>query len=203
MTLLDPRQWHLSSVDRRTLLGVALAAAAAILVVVVTRPPETSPVLYAQEPVPAGAALGSVDLGVRMVSDPEGLVLGDSVGELSEWTVAVALSEGEPLTPSVLRPPTDTARGNEMALSLPPSHAVQGLIAVGDTVDVFATFDDPGQPARTDLIASGVEIVSASSRPSDRSSTVDLVLRVDDETAAALAHAMRTAELDLVRRPAP
>ncbi|NNK90871.1 MAG: hypothetical protein HKO87_00430 [Acidimicrobiia bacterium] len=202
MTVLDIRRLSMPSVDRRTLLGVALAATAAILIVAITRPPQTQPVLVANETVPAGVPLGEVDIGTRMVTDHEGLVIGSSLGELADWTVAVAITEGEPLTPSVLRPPIESAGDYEMALSLPAGHAVQGRIAVGDTVDVYATYDEPGEPSRTELIASDIAVVSTADA-GDRAATVDLVISVDNDTAAALAGALHTAQLDLVRRPRP
>ena len=75
-------------VDRRTLLGIALAAAAAFAVLMVTRPAPTAPILVAATDLPMGTPLADSSVSVREVTSADGLLEGNGLGELSGWTLA-------------------------------------------------------------------------------------------------------------------
>lgn len=189
--------------DRRTLLGVGLAALAAVLVLTVTRPDPRHPVLVAESDLRPGVPLAEQDVGVREVASPDGLVAGNELGELGEWTLAHPLAAGEPLVPSLLAPPQLQTAPNLFALAVEQTHAVLGRLSAGDHIDIYVTWPATGgEPARTELLASDVYVTEA--RLADQSlggrSQVELLLAVDDSLAAGLASAVRTGELDLVRR---
>jgi len=188
------------ALDRRVLVGVGLAAAAAGLVLIISRPPPTYAVLVAGSDLPAGTPIGELDVEVRHIEDAGGHVEGTSVGELSDWTLRVPLTAGEPLLPSLLVPPEVQTAPNLIALELESSHAVLGGLSAGDEVDVYVTQSGVGAAATTELIAHRVYVVdarlAASSVGGDR---VELLLAVDDNLAGRLAAAARSGGIDLVR----
>lgn len=203
MALLSARRpLALVRLDRRTLLGVGLAALAASLVLVVTRPDPSVPVLVAGADLPAGVALGELPVGVRLVSSTEGLVQGDSLGELESWVLAVPLRAGEPLVASLLRPPVRLTAPDVMALALEESHAALGRIGPGDLVAVYVTWPGTGlEPPVTELLVEELYVVEVRAggpglggRP-----TLELLVAVDRDLARSLAAALRGGELDLVR----
>lgn len=186
--------------DTRTLVGIGLAAAAALLVLWMTRPIPTTPVLFAGGDLPAGTPISELDLSVRYTQDATGMVTGDSPGEISDWVLIAPLAAGEPLVPSLLRPPEVQTTPDLLALEIGQAHAVLGQIDPGDRVDIYASTSQVGQPTETQLIASSVYVVDASvAESSVNDDRVQLLLAVDDELAATLTAAMNGGDLDLVR----
>ena len=204
MALLErvrPAGLSITWLDKRTVLGILLAALAGVIVLTLTQPPAVVPVLVAGSDLPAGTPLQDLDVSVRQVSSSVGHVEGDSIGELEDWTLRVPLAAGEPIAPSLLVPPQVGLSPNAFALSLDRSHAVQGDLAAGDVVDVLvtlpATFDEP--PV-TNLVASRVYVLEIgfgdSGFDADR---VDVLLAVDSELALRIANARESGTIDLVR----
>lgn len=192
--------WTWPRLDRRTLLGVALAVVAAAAVLVLTRPQPTVSVLVAASDLPAGTPLADLDVGVRQVRDGSGLVTGTDLGELAGWTLRVPLHAGEPLLPSLLQPPALQDAPALIALEVDASHALLGRISPGDRVDVYVSRTVPGAAPVTERIADDVYVLEAHLSDSRAGRPrVDLLLAVDDELAAALAGALHAGELDLVR----
>lgn len=195
------RDISVPEIDRRMIVGGILAAIAALGVLQLTKPPERVPVLVAEGDLVAGQPLSSLDVGVRYVETSDGMVVGDTVGDLADWSLRVPLQEGEPLVASLLQPPELVASPNVIALSLAAENAVLGRLFAGDHVDVYVT--TPGgfetDPVTT-LLASRVFVVEAEQSESsiDRG-RVNILLAVDDDLARELAGAMHTAEIDLVR----
>ena len=67
------------------------------------------------------------------------MVTGDSVGELSPRALAAPLTAGEPLLPSLLRPPDVQTTPDLFAVELDQARAVLGRIDPCGRVDVYAT----------------------------------------------------------------
>lgn len=195
------RRLNWPHLDRRTMLGIGLAAAVAVLVLLITRPAPTTAILVAESDLPAGTPLESLDISVRQVSDSEGLVAGDTLGELSEWSLKIPIAGGEPLLPSMLQPPEVAAASNLLAIELEAAHAVLGQLFAGDQVDVYYTATPaPGEIPATARIAEAVFVVDATlTESSIGAGRVDLLLAVDDDLAATLTAATHTGDLDLVR----
>jgi hypothetical protein len=187
--------------DRRTLLGLLLAVGAGALVLVLTRPAPTTAVLVAEGPLPAGIPLGDLPVGVRRVSDADGLVAADSPAGLADWTLAAPLAAGEPLVPSLLRAPERRDRPDVLALSLQRDQAVLGELQTGDLVDVYVTGDGLEGPPVARLVAADLYVVTAGPAPGGiaGSERIDLLLAVDDFLAAALVGARHEGDIDLVR----
>jgi Flp pilus assembly protein CpaB len=200
-----PMDWSLPRIERRYLVAGLVAAVAAALVLVVTQPPPLSPVLVAGSDLPAGVPLRSSDVDVRYVDSTDGLVAGDALGDLEDWSLSVAVKQGEPLLPSLLRAPEIVAMPNVLAMSLDPEHAVLGQLGTGDHVDIYHTAEDHMDAAPSaELIARGVYVVDVelSDDPGMRGA-VRLLLAVDDRLAPILASAARNGTVDLVKVGAP
>jgi Flp pilus assembly protein CpaB len=196
-----PISLPISWLDRRTILGILLAALAGVIVLTLTRPPAVVPVLVAGGNLPAGTPLAELDVAVRQVESAVGLVEGDSVGDLADWTLKVPLVAGEPITPSLLVPPQVGDAPDALGLSLDRSHAVQGMLSDGDVVDVLVTrpasFDGPPE---TEVVAAGVYVLDVSVGESGfDADRVDVVLAVDGQLAAEIANARESGTIDLVR----
>jgi Flp pilus assembly protein CpaB len=195
------RDVTLPTVDRRMVVGAILAAIAALGVLVITKSPERIPVLVAGSDLVVGRPLGEMDVKVRYVESSTGLLVGDSVGDLEEWSLRVPLAEGEPLVPSLMQPPELLASPNVIALSLAAENAVLGRLVSGDEVDVYVTTRNGiDTESETEMIASNVYVVEAVVPESsiDRG-RVNVLLAVNDDLAARLASASHTGDIDLVR----
>lgn len=187
--------------DRRTIIGGILAAIAALGVLQLTQPPDRSPILVAGSDLVAGRPLGDLDIAIRYVESTSGLVAGDSVGDLSDWSLRVPLEEGEPLVASLIQPPELVASPNVIALSLRAENAVLGRLVAGDHVDMYITlgggFDE--EPSTT-LLASRVYVVEAvTTDASINRGRVNILLAVDDGLAGLIAAASHNGDIDLVR----
>ncbi len=202
MALLSrTRPLAMPHLDRRMILGVVLAAVAAGLVFVLTQPAATTPILVAAADLPAGTPLGDLDLEVRSVASSEGLVVGDSVGDLADWVLRVPVSAGEPLVPSLLLPPQVLDAPAAFALTLDRSHAVQGRIMVGDHVDVLVTTSGSLDTAPiTVTVASAVYVLDVELGDDGfDADSVAVLLAVDTDLATSLANAREAGTIDLVR----
>lgn len=189
------------AIDRKRLVGIILAVAAALLVLVLTRPQAQVPVLVASGDLVAGQALTANDVAVRYMASSEGLIEGDALGDLSDWSLRVPLEAGEPLLPSLMLPPEMLASPNVIALSLDQSHAVLGKLVAGDRVDIYRTTDGGFDTApATEIVATGVYVVeSRVDTDGLGSDQVDLLLAVDGDLALLIAGSARHGEIDLVR----
>ncbi|MFQ5948699.1 MAG: hypothetical protein ACE5KX_07555 [Acidimicrobiia bacterium] len=202
MAVRGVRRIWLPTISRRTMLGAALAAAAALLVLALTGPDSTVPILTAGEDLPAGVPLDELPLEVRHVTSADGLVEGDSVGALSGWSLSAPIRKGEPLLPSLLRPPAVQTDPDLFSLAVPESHAVLGRLAGGDTIDIYVTWPAGfGEAARTELLAEDVHVVEARAETGGLGgdAEVQLLLAVDEALAAELAASVQGGELDIVK----
>lgn len=93
-------------------------------------------------------------------------------------------------------------RVREITVPVTPEHALGGDVTPGDIVDVLATFDGGGDTARTILVSSRAEIVSAV-RPEQvfggSGGVTALTLAVPNDDAMFIVFAMRTGEIDILR----
>lgn len=93
-------------------------------------------------------------------------------------------------------------RVREITVPVTPEHALGGNAVPGDIVDVLATFDGGGDTARTILVSSRAEVVSAV-RPEQvfggAGVVTALTLAVPNDDAMFIVFAMRTGEIDILR----
>lgn len=190
----------LPHVDRRFLVAGVLAAVSAALVLLLTQPPERTPILVAANDLPVGHTLTAGDVGVRQVEDSTGLVVGDTIGALAGYSLAVPLRAGEPLLAPILRAPQVVEASQSLSLAVPIERAVLGRIAAGDLVDIYVTRSSAGIAATTSPLARGVYVIDAAvtDRPGGRNDVL-LVLAVDESLAPQLAGAAHSGTIDVVR----
>jgi Flp pilus assembly protein CpaB len=188
-------------VDRRTLTAAGLAALAALLVLALTRPVSEVDVLVASRPIAAGTPLSADSVTSRRMVSAEGLVAGDSIGELDGWLLEATIAPGEPILRSQLVDPEGSTTPSALSVSLPEAHAALGSVQAGDLVDIYVTWPQVAGEARlTELLVAGVSVLET--RPSDEPGgrrSIDILFAVDDELAPLIARGHRVGELDLVR----
>lgn len=188
----------LKRVERRTWLGIALAAAAALLALNVSRPAPTFDVVFANSDLPAGIPLSELDLDIRPLSSGEGMVVEADLSAVNEWSLAEPIAKDEPLVPSLLRAPERTDHPDLLALSVDPAHAVLGRLSAGDVIDIYVTWD---ADSATERLAEAVHVVEA--RTDDDGfgdAEVQMLLAVDRELAELLTGAVHIGALDIVKR---
>lgn len=187
--------------DRRTLLGGALAVGAAVLVIVITRPAPTTGVLVAAADLAAGVPLGTQAVEVRRTGTPDGLVVAEDPTSFAQWALSAPLDAGEPIPASLLVPEARLLHPDVVAMALDEDHAVLGILRTGDLVDVYLTSPgEEGEPV-TEPVARRVFVVDVGegSEGLGASQAARLLLAADGDLAATLVHAMRSGDVDLVR----
>lgn len=188
----------LERVDRRTWLGIALAATAALLTLSISKPAPTVDVIFAGEDLPAGVRLADLTLVTRQMPASFGMLTEQDLDAVGEWTLAEPIGQDEPILPSLLRAPALAENPDLFALAVDPSHAVLGRISAGDYVDVYVTWRDDDITTR---VAEGLYVVEA--RTDDDGfgdGEVQMLLAVDRDSAERLTHAVRTGDVDIVKR---
>lgn len=180
--------------DLRLVIAGVLALTAGLAVHAVTRPAPTIDAVVAAGPLPPGVPLADLPIATRPLPPDPGLLTIADLDGLSTHRLDAALAPGDPVLRSLLSAP-EGAGHDVMGLTLDPAHAVQGALAPGDRIDVYAT-----GIAGTERLASGVLVLDAVVGAGGLGgSDVSLLLAVDADLAAALVAASRSSELDLVR----
>ena len=199
---------------RHRLVAAALCAAALTLVVLRLAPPggHTSPVVTATRDVPAGQPLTAGDLA--LVDFPADLVPAGactSVADADGETTTVALTAGQPVTPSTVLGPGVLAgqpTGTTAATVRISDPAMLRHVRPGDAVDVVHHADDNrASPGRT--AARAVTVLWAAGAPTERGTSMLsapgtdgdaglVVLAAPRETAAELAALEGSGRLSLV-----
>ncbi|RLY94459.1 Flp pilus assembly protein CpaB [Kocuria tytonicola] len=199
---------------RHRLVAAALCAVALTLVVLRLAPPgaQTTPVVTAARDVPAGRHLSAGDL--VMTEFPADLVPGGahtSLAEADGQTTTVALTAGQPVTPSTVLGPGVLAgqpSGTTAATVRVSDPAVLRHVRPGDAVDVVHHADDArSSPGRT--AARGVTVLWAAAAPPEQGSSVLsgggtdgdaglVVLAAPRETATELASLEGSGRVSLV-----
>ena len=149
---------------------------------------------------PPGTPVGQLATTVvtLAVDDPAGLhlVTPERMGTgLSGTVTSTRLAEGDLLREGDLRPAADHSRA-AMSVPIDAGRAVAGAIAPGDVVDVLADVDED-----VVVIVDDAEVldVATGGEGFASTSTLAVVLSVDEDDAIALSTAMRRSELDIVR----
>lgn len=191
-------------INLRTVLGLALFGIALFGGQrVLQAGAQTVPVWAAARDVSAGQALTSADLRVAEVRLPPDL-LSRYVGtdrSVDGLVTTRAFGAGE-LIGSRWVTDEEVSLGASMTIPITPEHAVGGTLRPGDLIDVYATFNAADLRARTELVVRSAEvldIVDAGGLVVSDDSMVGVTVAVEPGAAGALAGAIRTAEIDLVR----
>lgn len=148
--------------------------------------------LTASDLVPVTSNLGSAQVPLYLGAEV------DLVG--AELTRPVRA--GEFLAADFVAPSDGGFEGQAITIPVTPEHAVGGALTAGDLVDVYATLRSAGSSPRTALVveaAQVLDLVGTSDLMADSSTLAGLTLEVSGGDAAKLAHAIRTADLDVVK----
>lgn len=135
----------------------------------------------------------------RLDDDVLATLLGqEQVSRVEGWIATGTIAAGEPLRVTDLRAPSAPQAQRAMSVPVDPEHAVAGALRRGDRVDVIAVRDGVASYLVTD--AEVLAVPAAESRAGlGRLTGFSVTLAVDDEVALALAAALRTGSLDVVR----
>ncbi len=156
--------------------------------------------MVASQDLAAGDELLASGFDVVEVGDvgsiSDGLITENQVTGLVGSRLARAISEGEPLRPSDLRPASGGAGLREMSIDIDSLSAVGDRLKTGDLVDVIGTVND-----RARYVVSGVEVVEVLGTGSSfgASNEFAVVVAVTDRQALDIAAAMSAGDVDLVR----
>ena len=128
-----------------------------------------------------------------------------SDGLLVGTVVVAPVNPGDLLLRSAVQPVGTAASGVQLSFSLPPDRAVGGSVAVGERVDVIATFSRGQGETSTEIVARQVTIVAAP--PASEGiggGRVVLTVQVPDlATAQAIQRAVDVADVALLRGADP
>lgn len=158
----------------------------------------------AAEDLPSGVPLTQSDL-VPVTSDlaPEQAALYLSADTpLDGALLTRPVTKGELLAADFVAPASRTSGSRAMTIPTSPEHAVGGDLSAGDFVDIYATLKPGHGTPRTVLVVASaqiVDVVTATDLMVDNGALTGLTVEVGPDDAAKLAHAIRTAELDVVK----
>jgi Flp pilus assembly protein CpaB len=161
-------------------------------------------VFSAERALASGHRITESDLVLTSVSVEEGvqatLISGEDQRSLIGRVVARPVQAGSLLTRRDIGRANESLR--EITVPVAPEHALGGVAAAGDIVDVLATFDGGGDTARTIVVSSRAEVVSTL-RPEQvfggAGGATALTLAVPNDDAMFIVFAMRTGEIDILR----
>jgi hypothetical protein len=190
----------------RAVLGALLMAASALGVYLAhleaTRQPSVDYVVAARD-LDAGQVLARDDLQVVSADLPAGTAerAFGRVDDLVGAVVLAPLGTGDLIQASAVTSPGGAPTAHEVALVLPRAQVAVARLQRGDRVDLYATAD-----GGTEAVVAGAVVVSVASErgggiAADRE--VDLVVSLPEVgDVVAVVHALRTAELTVVRSAA-
>jgi Flp pilus assembly protein CpaB len=215
--LHQPRQ-----IDWRAVIGVLLTlVTVAGSVIFWTASSDTRSVLVATHDLPAGATLGSADLGVTRVRVDDSIY--QSAVPASDLTTLVGRQLGEPIhAQQILARAQVSARPRlgpdqvALTIAVTPDTAVGGMLRPADQVEVLMTTDKGKPTARTTVVlpratvydvghaetigAVGVNLTNTALSPG---STRWLTLVVSQDQAVQLAQAKWAGDIDVALLPPP
>lgn len=136
---------------------------------------------------------------LKMAEEVAGRLLqADMLGEFDGWVAATTIPAGDLISRADLRPPSAPSELRAMSLPIEPERAVGGELAPGDRVDVIAVIDEAPAYVATDL-----EVLAVASPGRDGTLAPNrqfsVTVAVDDQTALALAQALETEKVSILR----
>lgn len=161
----------------------------------------TSLVAIAEQPIPAGSPIEAANIRLVPVDSGfealPGLVTETDLAQLEGWVTARPIPEGGLIERSAVVEPGSATGLRTMSLPVPVEHAAGGSVVPGDRVDVIAVVDGTAQ-----YVAGGLEVVSVAAGSSGAIGSIaayHVVVSVDADEALALAQAMDSGSIEIVR----
>lgn len=183
------------------LIAVVVILAFVLNLLVLRDRGSTTLVAVARQPLTSGSVLGPESVRfVPVDSDFESLdhlLTQDSLASYEGWVLDRAIEEGALLEASALVQPADSSGLRSMSLPIDREHATGGTLVAGDRVDVISVVDGVPGFVATDLEVTAV--ADAASGAIGAVSAYHVVLSVSAEQALALAAALDSGSLEVVR----
>ena len=183
------------------LIAVVVILAFVLNLLVLRDRSSTTLVAVARQPLTTGSVLGSDSIRfVPVDSDFESLdhlITEESLASYEGWVLDRAIAEGGVLDSSSLVQPGDSSGLRSMSVPVDREHATGGTLVAGDRVDVISVVDGVPGFVATDLEVTGV--ADAASGAIGAVSSYHVVLSVSAEQALALAAALDSGSLEIVR----
>lgn len=161
----------------------------------------TTLVAMATQPIAAGSELDQAALQLVPVDSGfealPGLVTEADLAQLEGWVTARPIPEGGLIERSAVVEPGTASGLRTMSLPVPVEHAAGGSLVPGDRVDVIAVVDGTAQ-----YVAGDLEVVSVAAGSSGAIGSIGayhVVVSVDAGEALALAQAMGSGSIEIVR----
>jgi Flp pilus assembly protein CpaB len=157
-------------------------------------------VAVAGAPIDAGATVTADMLRLVEVaaSEPTLSRLVRDPSEVAGMVATVDIPAGDPISSGLLRDPAATGGLRAFTISVDPSHAGGGdLIDAGDEVDVIAV--DDGTARYVVAAAPVLDVADSGERGLVAATDYYVVVAVDADTALALAEAMQSDSVEVVR----
>ncbi len=157
-------------------------------------------IVVASQDLAAGDELLGSSFQVAEVGDvgaiSDGLITENEVPAFVGSRLARAITEGEPLRPSDLRPASGEDGLREMSIEVAALSAVGDRLKTGDLIDVIGTVNDEAR-----YVVTGIEVIEVLGASSSFGGSSDfaVVVSVTDRQALEIAAAMSAGEIDLVR----
>lgn len=183
------------------LIAVVVILAFVLNLLVLRDRGSTTLVAVARQPLTSGSVLGPESVRfVPVDSDFESLdhlLTQDSLASYEGWVLDRAIAEGALLEASALVQPAASSGLRSMSLPIDREHATGGTLVAGDRVDVISVVDGVPGFVATDLEVTAV--ADAASGAIGAVSAYHVVLSVSAEQALALAAALDSGSLEVVR----
>ncbi len=196
---------RLAWINGRLVLGVLLLSVAFVAGQrLLAESARTTGVWAAARDLARGSRLEAGDLELAHVRLPPD-VLGSylSASRKPEGaTLGRAVRAGELIPAQSIAADGSLPSARSMTIPVTPEHAVGGALRPGDRVDVFATFGEGAESARTRLLVGDVEILevlTGGGLVGGEESLIGVTVSVTPQQAARLAFAVRSGEIDLAR----
>ncbi|HVM35385.1 MAG TPA: RcpC/CpaB family pilus assembly protein [Actinomycetota bacterium] len=194
-------------INTRTVLGMMLFAAAVVaggrfLEAANT----TTPAWTAARDLAPGDVVESEDLRIVDVNLPADVgtqyILGGT--SLSGSIITRPVPAGALIPASAVTLEANSGPGRLFTVPVAPEHAVGGALRPGDLVDIFATASEGD--GCTNLVAAEVEVVdvvAAGGLVLEEEALAGITIAIAPSEVGAIAHAIRTKEIDVARVTVP
>jgi Flp pilus assembly protein CpaB len=158
-------------------------------------------VAVADRPLVAGSAISASDLRFVSVDSDFGaidsMITQSASGGYDGWILQAAVAEGDLISPSALSEPGAPDGLRSMSIPIAVEHAAGGTLVAGDRVDVVSVLDGVAR-----YVAVGIELLGISEDEGGSLgglSSYHLVVAVDSDQALALAEAIDSGSIEIIR----
>jgi Flp pilus assembly protein CpaB len=158
-------------------------------------------VAVADRPLVAGSVISASDLRFMSIDSDFGaidsMITQSAAAAYDGWILQAAVAEGDLINPSALIEPGAPDGLRSMSIPIAVEHAAGGTLVAGDRIDVVSVVDGVAQ-----FVAAGIELLGVSEDEGGSLgglSSYHLVVAVDSDQALALAQAIESGSIEIIR----